>query len=184
MSQFYAIADKQPQCIGKGHFIAPTAAIIGDVVLHENSSVWFNVVIRAENDRVTIGKNSNIQDLSMLHVDPGFPLTIADNVTVGHKAMLHGCTIGEGSLIGMNAVLLNGAVIGKGCVIAANALVTEGMVVPDGSMVMGAPGKIKKQLDQASRDRLQLGASNYVANAQYFNDSLRPVAKEDVESKT
>lgn len=173
---FYAVANKQPKLLGEGHFVAPTACLIGDVTLHSHSSIWFNTVIRAENDRVSIGANSNIQDLSVLHVDPGFPLIIGDNVTVGHKAMLHGCAIGDGSLIGMNAVVLNGAVIGKGCIIGANALVTEGMIVPDGAMVLGSPGKIKRVLDEATREGLWQGANNYVKNAELFNRTLEKLS--------
>lgn len=169
---FYAVENKKPILQGKGHFVAPTATIIGDVILHSHASVWFNVVIRAENDTVNIGCNSNIQDGCVLHVDPGFPLTIAENVTIGHKAILHGCTIGEGSLIGMNAVVLNGAVIGRGCIIGANALVTEGMVIPDGSMVLGSPAKIKRQLPEDVKAGLLLAAQNYVKNAELFNSSL------------
>ena len=169
---FYAVAGKQPALLGTGHFVAPTASIIGDVILHSHASVWFNVVIRAENDTVTIGANSNIQDGSVLHVDPNFPLTIADNVTIGHKVMLHGCTIGEGTLIGMNAVVLNGAVIGRGCIIGANALVTAGMEIPDGSMVLGSPAKVTRQLSAEVQDSLLKAASNYVNNAALFNDSL------------
>ncbi|NRB39724.1 MAG: gamma carbonic anhydrase family protein [Pseudomonadales bacterium] len=180
---FYTVANKKPTLKGEGHFIAPTATIIGDVVLQSHSSIWFNVVIRAENDRVDIGKNSNIQDGSILHVDPGFPLTIADNVTVGHKVMLHGCSIGEGSLIGMNAVVLNGAVIGRGCIIGANALVTEGMIVPDGSMALGSPAKVTRQLDVETQKALMQGAKNYVKNAELFNATLAVAAPVNVEEK-
>lgn len=181
---FYAVANKQPVLKGEGHFIAPTAAIIGDVILHAQASVWFNVVIRAENDTVTIGQNSNIQDSCVLHVDPGFPLMISDNVTVGHKAMLHGCMIGEGTLIGMNAVVLNGAVIGKGCIIGANALVTEGMQIPDGSMVLGSPAKIKRQLSDEVRSGLLQAAENYVKNANLFNQSLEALDAESLQENS
>ncbi|CAA0113850.1 Protein YrdA [BD1-7 clade bacterium] len=172
----FEIDGKAPSFDGEGHFIAPTATLIGDVRVKSNASIWFNTVIRAENDVVTIGENTNIQDLSMLHVDPGFPLHIGDNVTVGHKVMLHGCSIGEGTLIGMNAVVLNGARIGKGCLIGANALITEGMEIPDGSMVLGSPGKIVKTLDEETRALLLAGAGNYVKNADLFNRTLRRVA--------
>ena len=134
----YKIDDKSPTLLGEGHYIAPGAHVIGDCELHANTSVWFNVVIRADADKITVGEGSNIQDGSVLHVDPGYPLTIGKNVTVGHKAMLHGCSVGDGSLIGINAVVLNGARIGKGCLVGANALVPEGMEVPDGSMVLGS----------------------------------------------
>lgn len=169
----YALDQKQPQLKGKGHFIAPNATLIGDVELAENSSVWFNAVLRADNDKITIGANSNIQDAAILHVDPGYPLVIHEQVTVGHKAMLHGCTVGGGTLIGMNAVVLNGAVIGQECLIGANALVTENMQVPDGSLVLGSPAKIVKALDIETRANLRAGAKNYVNNAAYFSASLK-----------
>lgn len=173
----YKVANKQPVLEGEGHFIAPNASIIGDVRLKSHSSVWFNAVIRAENDSVTIGANTNVQDGSVLHVDPGFPLTVGDNVIIGHQVMLHGCTIGEGSLIGIGAVVMNGARIGKGCIVGANALVTEGMEIPDGSMVLGSPAKIKKTLDEATRAGLIQGAGNYVRNAALFNETLELISE-------
>lgn len=174
---FYRLPDKQPRLLGEGHFIAPSADIIGDVTLHASSSVWFNAVLRADNEPIVVGENSNIQDGAVLHVDPGFPLHIAANVVVGHKVMLHGCTVGEGSLIGINAVVLNGAVIGKNCLIAANALITEGMNIPDGSLVMGSPGKIKRQLTAPEQEELRRGAGNYVRNAGLYNQSLQLLDK-------
>ena len=146
----FQLGEQKPN-ISTSSFIAPNATLIGNVEIAENASVWFNVVIRADMDKVTIGENSNIQDGSILHVDQGFPINVASNVTVGHKVMLHGCSIGEGSLIGMNAVVLNGANVGKNCLIGANALVTENMQIPDGSLVMGSPAKIVKQLDEKSQ---------------------------------
>lgn len=171
----YEVKGKKPQLEGEGHFLAPDATIVGDVTLKAGSSVWFNTVIRAENDSITIGERSNVQDGSVLHVDPGFPLVIGNDVTIGHKVMLHGCTIGDGTLVGINAVVLNGAVIGKGCIVGANALVTEGMVVPDGSMVLGSPAKIKRQLSEEEQARLRQGARNYVANSELFNRTLREI---------
>jgi len=157
--------------ISASSFIAPNASIIGKVNIAENASVWFNVVIRADLDNVTIGENSNIQDGSILHVDEGFPINIAKNVTVGHKAMLHGCSIGEGSLIGMNAVVLNGAQIGKDCLIGANALVTEHMKIPDGSLVIGSPAKVVKQLDEKVKTMMAKGIDHYVhSNHQYIKE--------------
>jgi carbonic anhydrase/acetyltransferase-like protein (isoleucine patch superfamily) len=158
---------------GEGHYIAPNATLIGNVVLHEQVSIWFNVVIRADADKVTIGPGSNIQDGAILHVDPGFPLALGAKVSVGHKAMLHGCSIGDGSLIGINAVVLNGAIIGKNCLIGANALVTEGMVVPDNSMVLGSPGKIVRQLGPDQAKGLSAVADHYVDNALRYNGSLK-----------
>ena len=170
----FSFSGKQPR-IGSNCFIAPNAAVIGDVVIEDNASVWFGVTIRADNDRITIGAGSNIQDGSVLHVDPGVPLFIGRNVTVGHKAMLHGCTVGEGSLIGINAVVLNHAVIGKGCLIGANALVTEEMQIPDGSMVLGSPGKVIKTLSDEMREILLKSAVGYQQKAAAFVRSLQPV---------
>ncbi|WP_220348984.1 gamma carbonic anhydrase family protein [Alkalilimnicola ehrlichii] len=140
----YRLADRVPQFIGESHFIAPNATLIGSVVMHSNASVWFNAVVRADNEPIVIGEDSNIQDGSVLHVDEGYPLEIGRGVTIGHKVMLHGCQIGDYSLIGINAVVLNGAKIGKYCLIGANALVPEGMVVPDGSLVLGAPAGLRE----------------------------------------
>jgi carbonic anhydrase/acetyltransferase-like protein (isoleucine patch superfamily) len=168
----YAIENKKPTLIGEGHFIAPSADIIGDVVLHSQSSVWFNTVIRGENDRIEIGEGSNIQDGSVLHVDPGFPLTIGKQVTIGHKVMLHGCTVGDGSLVGINAVVLNGANIGKGCLIGANSLVTEGMQIPDGALVLGSPAKVKKILSAEQQQQLLKNSESYINNSARFNQSL------------
>ena len=159
--------------ISSTSFIAPSANIIGNVDIADNASVWFNVVIRADMDKVTIAENSNIQDGSILHVDEGFPIRIDRNVTVGHKVMLHGCTIGEGSLIGMNAVVLNGASIGKHCLVGANALVTENMVIPDGSLVMGSPAKIVKELDDKTQRMITGGAEHYVENGRRYKEELK-----------
>lgn len=167
----YKLADLKPT-INSTCFIAPNATLIGDVTLEENASIWFNVVIRADTDKVVIGKNSNIQDGSILHLDKGFPLTIGDNVTVGHKVMLHGCTIGDNTLIGMNAVVLNGAKIGHNCVVGANALVTENMEVPNGHVVMGSPAKVVKTLDEKTFSMLKAGAMHYVKNGQRYQEHL------------
>lgn len=172
---FYQIGDKKPQLKGQGHFVAPSADVIGDVVMENNSSVWFQVVLRGDNERISIGENSNIQDGSVVHTDPGFAVTIGKNAVIGHKVMLHGCTVGDGALIGMNAVVLNGAVIGKGCVVAANSLVTEGMVVPDGAMVMGSPAKVKGQISDDLRQRMLQGASAYVEKASLYQQQLKGI---------
>ena len=153
---------------GTGHFIAPGAAVIGDVVLEENVSVWFCVVIRGDAEKIHIGAGSNIQDGSVCHADPGQPLIVGENVTVGHNAMLHGCEIGDGTLVGINAVVLNGAKVGKGCVIGANSLVPEGMVIPDGSMVMGTPARVKKELTAEQQAFFGVNAQHYVANGQRY----------------
>ena len=170
----YLLGDKSVTLIGDGQYIAPGAAVIGDVTLHTNASVWFNCVLRGDAERLEVGAGSNIQDGTVMHADPGFPMVVGENVTVGHNAMLHGCTIGDGSLIGIGAVVLNGAKVGKGCLIGANALVTEGMEIPDGSLVLGMPAKIKAQLNEEQQAALQINASHYVANAARFSTDLEP----------
>ncbi|MEM6583158.1 MAG: gamma carbonic anhydrase family protein [Pseudomonadota bacterium] len=169
----YALGDKTVTLIGEGQFVAPNAAVIGNVILHAKSSIWFGCTLRGDVERIEIGAGSNIQDGTVMHADPGFPMVVGENVTVGHNAMLHGCTIGDGSLIGINAVVLNGANIGKGCLIGANALVTEGTEIPDGSMVLGSPAKVKKQLSEEQQALLLLNAEHYVSNAHRFNTELR-----------
>ncbi|MEM9253795.1 MAG: gamma carbonic anhydrase family protein [Pseudomonadota bacterium] len=164
----YSLGDKRVTLVGEGHFIAPNAAVIGDVTLKDRASVWFGCTLRGDTERIEVGAGSNIQDGSVLHADPGFPMVVGDNVTVGHNAMLHGCTIGTGSLVGIAAVILNGARIGTGCLIGAGALVTEGMEVPDGSLVLGMPGKIKAQLDEDQQAVLRINAEHYVRNAAHF----------------
>lgn len=156
-------------------WIAPNASVIGDVQMGENASVWFGVVIRCDNEPIKIGRDTNIQDNSVLHSDPGKPLVIGEGVTVGHKAMLHGCTIGDNSLVGIGATVLNGAIIGKNCIIGAHALITEGKVIPDGSLVVGAPGVVKKQLGEGAIAKLKLSAAHYVHNARRFKKGLEPV---------
>ena len=168
----YSLGDKRVTLVGKGQFIAPDAVLIGDVVLHESASVWFHCVLRGDADRIEIGAGSNIQDGAVMHADPGFPLTVGQNVTVGHNAMLHGCTIGDGSLVGIAAVVLNGARVGKGCLIGANALVTEGMEIPDGSLVLGSPARIKSQLSAEQQLGLMHNADHYIRNALRYNALL------------
>src|SRR5207237_588785 len=161
----YSIGERQPRLVGADHFIAPDATLVGDVTLESAVSIWFQVVIRAENDRIVIGEGSNVQDGSVLHVDPGYPLTLERNVSIGHKVMLHGCTIGEGSLVGINSVVMNGAKIGKGVLIGANTLVTEGKEIPDGVLVLGSPGKIVRELKPEERENLLGIARGYVERA-------------------
>ena len=168
----YSLGDKHVQLLGGGHFIAPNAAVIGDVILHENASVWFSCVLRGDADSIEVGAGSNIQDGTVIHADPGFPAVIGENVTVGHNAMIHGCHIGDGTLVGINAVVLNGARIGRGCLIGANALVTEGMEIPDGSMVLGSPAKIAKQLSEEVQLLLQHNADHYIGNARRYREEL------------
>ena len=160
---------------GDNFYIAETAIVLGKVKLCTDASVWFGAVLRGDTELVTIGEGSNVQDGAVIHTDIGFPVDIGKDVTVGHQAMLHGCTIGDGSLIGINAVVLNGAKIGSGCLIASNALVTEGMEVPDGSLVMGSPGKIKGSLDDDKRNGLLLSAQLYVQNYKRFKLELTKV---------
>ena len=157
-------------------WVAPNASVIGDVHLASKSSVWFGVVIRCDNEPVLIGERSNIQDNSVLHSDPGMPLKIGKGVTVGHMAMLHGCTIGDNSLIGIGATVLNGAVIGENCIIGAHALITEGKVIPDNSMVVGAPGKVVKTLSEPQVAMLKGSAEVYVQNSKRFRAGLKKVA--------
>lgn len=168
----YQLGNIQPS-IDPDHFIAPSAVIIGDVHMQKNVSIWFNVVIRADNAPIFIGKNTNIQDGSILHVDTDKPIHIGNDVTVGHKVMLHGCTIEDGALIGMNAVVLNGAKIGKGSLIGANTLVPENMDVPPGSLVVGSPGKIIKKLSEAQQEMILKGADHYVENGKRYNQTGR-----------
>lgn len=168
----YRLGDRRIETCGDDYYIADNATVIGSVVLEKNASIWFGVVVRGDNDVITIGEGSNVQDLSVLHTDMGYPLTIGKGVTVGHKVMLHGCTIGDHSLIGINAVVLNGAKIGKNCLIGANALIPEGKVIPDGSMVLGSPGKVVKQISDQQKMMLEMGASHYVENFKRFKKDL------------
>ncbi len=154
------------------YFIAESATVIGNVLLRPNASVWFNAVIRGDNELVTIGENSNVQDGCVLHTDPGSPLVIGSHVTIGHKAMLHGCTIGDNSLVGINAVVMNDAKIGRNCLIGANALVTEGKEIPDNSMVLGSPGKVVRELTPQQIEGLRTSALHYVENARRFKREL------------
>ncbi len=161
--------------LGKDVWIAESADVMGAVELGDNASVWFGAVIRGDVAHITIGKNSNVQDGSVLHADSGVPLVIGSDVTIGHQVMLHGCTIGDGSLIGIQAVILNKAKIGKGCIVGAGSLVTEGKEFPDFSMIMGSPAKLVRQLDEATVQKLMLSAQTYVANAQRFAKGLKKI---------
>lgn len=154
------------------YFIAPSADVIGNVQLGDQASIWFQSVLRGDKDKISIGDRSNIQDGSILHVDEGFPLTIGNDVTVGHKVMLHGCQIGDNSLIGMNATILNGVKIGKNCIIGAGSLLTEGKQIPDNSLVMGVPGKVVKTVNEEQIALLKASAAHYVDNAQDFQQNL------------
>ena len=157
-------------------WVADSAQVMGNVELADQVSVWFGVVIRGDTETIRIGRRSNIQDMSVLHADVGMPLTLGEDVTVGHKVMLHGCTIGDGSLIGIGAVVLNGAKIGKGCLVGAGSLVTEGKEFPDGSMIMGSPAKLVRPLTTAQLDGLRQSAQVYVGNAKRFRAGLKKLA--------
>lgn len=171
----YSLGERRVETRGE-HFIADNAVLIGSVILEANASVWFGAVLRGDNEPITIGENSNVQDGSVLHTDMGSPLTVGRNVTIGHQAMLHGCTIGDGSLIGIQAVILNGAKIGKGCIIGAKALIAEGKEIPDYSLVVGAPGKVVRQLTEPERQMLEFSALHYVEN---FKRYQRELVRED-----
>ena len=171
----FSIGERRVQLLGDHHYVAHDATLVGDITLHNNVNVWFQVVIRAENDRVTIGEDCNIQDGSVLHVDPGYPMTLGPRVSVGHKVMLHGCTVGEGSLIGINSVILNGARIGRGTLVGANTLITEGKEFPDGVLVLGSPGKVVRELKPEERANLLRVASGYVERSKLYKSSLKPV---------
>ncbi|HKL54687.1 MAG: gamma carbonic anhydrase family protein [Roseovarius sp.] len=158
--------------IAEDSWIAPDANVIGNVTLEEGGSIWFGCTLRGDNEPIVIGAGSNVQENTVMHTDPGCPLSIGAGCTIGHKAMLHGCTIGENSLIGMGATVLNGAVIGRNCLIGAGALVTEGKEIPDGSLVVGAPGKVIRQLDVAAIEGLRRSALHYQQNMRRFRAGL------------
>lgn len=170
----YALDGIAPQ-IAPDAWVAPDANLIGRVVLEAAASVWFGCTLRGDNEEIRIGAGSNVQENCVLHTDMGYPLVIGPDCTIGHKAMLHGCVIGAGSLIGMGATVLNGARIGRGCLIGAGALITEGKEIPDGSLVMGAPGKVVRLLDAAAQDKLLRSVAGYRANAARFRAGLLPV---------
>lgn len=157
------------------YYVAPGAHVMGNVTLHEGASIWFGAVLRGDNDLISIGARSNVQDNSVLHTDLGCPLNIGQDVTIGHQVMLHGCTIGDGSLIGIGATVLNKAVIGKNCIIGAHALITEGKVIPDNSMVVGSPGKVVKELSDPQIAMLKMSAQIYVKNGQRFKTGLKRI---------
>lgn len=170
----YSLDGIAPQ-IAASAWVAPDANLIGKIVVEDEASIWFGATLRGDNEEIRVGRGSNVQENCVLHTDMGFPLIIGADCTIGHKAMLHGCIIGEGSLIGMGATILNGAKIGKGCLIGAGALITEGKDIPDGSLVMGAPGKVVRQLDEAGLARLRASAAGYRANARRFLVGLRAI---------
>lgn len=172
----YTLGDMKPEIPSSGNYwVAPDAQVMGNIRLCENASVWFGAVLRGDHELITIGENSNVQDQSVIHTDIGFPCTLGKDVTIGHQAMLHGCTIGDNSLIGIGATILNGARIGKNCLIGARALISEGKEIPDGSMVIGMPGKVVRELDEDAIKMISLSAQHYVHNWQRFTKELRSI---------
>ncbi|WP_146345440.1 gamma carbonic anhydrase family protein [Phaeobacter marinintestinus] len=170
----YALGDHAPQ-IHEDTWVAPDANLIGKVVMEAGSSVWFGCTIRADHEEIRIGDGSNVQENCVMHIDAGFPLVIGKNCTIGHKVMLHGCTIGDNTLVGMGAMILNGAKIGKNCLIGAGALVTENKVIPDNSLVMGVPGKVVREVDEKNAQRITMGALHYQDNMRRFRDEMKEV---------
>lgn len=168
----YALDGRQPRLQGEGHYIAPGAVVIGDVELGPRSSVWFAAVLRGDNDRIRIGAQSNVQDGAILHTDPGIELDVGERVTIGHRAMLHGCCIGERTLVGIGSTILNGAKIGSRSIVGAHALVTEGKVFPDGVLVLGAPAKVVRELNEAELADVERAAEVYVQKARRYRDGL------------
>jgi carbonic anhydrase/acetyltransferase-like protein (isoleucine patch superfamily) len=171
----YELDGKQPS-LGQGVWVADSADVMGNVVLEEGANIWFGAVLRGDNEVMTIGKNSNVQDGSVLHSDPGSPLTLGEGVTVGHQVMLHGCTIGAGSLIGIQAVVLNHAKIGKNCIVGAGSVVTEGKEFPDNSLIIGSPAKVVRTLDEATVEKINAIAQHYVDNARRYANGLKKIA--------
>ncbi|MEJ6402150.1 gamma carbonic anhydrase family protein [Yoonia sp. 2307UL14-13] len=170
----YVLGDVSPD-IADDAWVAPGCHLIGKVVLGAGASVWFGSTLRGDNESIIIGAGSNVQENTVMHTDMGFPLTVGAGCTIGHKAMLHGCVIGENTLVGMGATILNGAIVGANCLIGAGALITEGKTIPDGSLVMGVPGKVVRNLDDAAINGLKASALHYQENAKRFRDRLRPV---------
>jgi carbonic anhydrase/acetyltransferase-like protein (isoleucine patch superfamily) len=170
----YALGAYRPN-LHPDTWVAPCVHLIGQVVLEEGASVWFGTTIRADHEEIRIMAGSNVQENCVMHIDAGFPLTVGRNCTIGHKVMLHGCTIGDNSLIGMGATVLNGAKIGRNCLIGAGALITENKEIPDNSLVMGAPGKVVRELDEANAQRITMSALHYQENMRRFRDELKVV---------
>lgn len=163
----------QTPCCAPGVWVAESAQVIGDATLGEQSSVWYGAVVRADQARIQLGAGSNVQDGAVLHADPGFPLVVGARVTIGHRAVLHGCTVGDGTLIGIGAIVLNGAHIGHNCLVAAGALVTEGKTFPDGVLIVGSPAVVKRSLSEAQIQALEASAAHYIDNARLHAESAR-----------
>jgi carbonic anhydrase/acetyltransferase-like protein (isoleucine patch superfamily) len=167
-----SLGERRPVFEGAGHFVAHNATIVGSVRIRSGTSIWYNAVLRGDNDWIEIGENSNVQDASVLHTDHGIRLTVGDNVTIGHRAMLHGCSIGNGSLIGIGCTVLNNARIGMNCLVGAHSLITEGKVFPDGVLILGSPARAIRELDPGERSLLQMSAKAYVDNGRRFVSEL------------
>jgi carbonic anhydrase/acetyltransferase-like protein (isoleucine patch superfamily) len=172
----YKLGDIAPT-IAASAYVAPNAAVVGNAVLADNSSVWFGATLRGDNETISIGAGSNVQDGAVLHTDPGFPLLVGANVSIGHQAMVHGCTIGDGSLIGIQAIILNAAVIGKGCLVAAGAVITERKVFADGTLILGAPAKVMRELTAEEKENLLKIAANYASRGAYYRNHLQRLAE-------
>ncbi len=169
----YALGDTRVQTDGDNYWIAPNAAVIGNVILKKNASVWWNCVLRGDNDPITLGENTQVQDGTVIHADPGFPCTLGDNVSIGHSVMLHGCIVADETLIGIGCVILNGAKIGKNCVIGANAFIPEGKEIPDNSLVFGSPGKVVKEVEEKHITMIKRIPGNYVRRWKQYKEQLR-----------
>ena len=170
----YALGDIRPEFLGD-YFIADNAIVIGRVRLHPNANVWFNAVLRGDQDLISLGENSNVQDGSVLHTDHGFPLIIGRDVAIGHMVMLHGCTIGDNTLVGIKSVIMNGAVVGKNCIIGANALIPERKVIPDGSLVLGSPARIIRPVTDEEIVSIRLNSQHYVENFKRYQAEFKPI---------
>jgi carbonic anhydrase/acetyltransferase-like protein (isoleucine patch superfamily) len=174
----YRLDEVVPQ-VAEGTYVAPSAILIGDVRLEADASIWFGAVLRGDNESLTIGAHSNVQDNAVLHADPGFPLVLEQDVTVGHLAMLHGCRIGAGSLVGIGAVILNGAVIGRNCLISAKALIPEGKIIPDNSVVRGMPGQVVGEVSEKHLKMMERAAASYRARAHRYREALHALEQDD-----
>jgi carbonic anhydrase/acetyltransferase-like protein (isoleucine patch superfamily) len=170
----FALGENFPE-VAASAYVAPNASVIGKVVLADQATVWFGATLRGDNETISIGARSNVQDSAVMHTDPGFPLTLGADVSVGHQAMMHGCTVGEGTLIGIQAIVLNGAVIGKGCLVGAGALITERKVFADGCLIIGAPAKAVRELSAEERENLIKVAANYAQRGAYYRTHLRAI---------
>ncbi len=170
----YKLGEVSPR-IAASAYVAPNASVIGKVILAEHATVWFGATLRGDNETIDIGAGSNVQDSAVLHTDPGFPLTVGAQVSIGHQAMMHGCSVGEGSLIGIQAIVLNGAIIGKGCLVGAGALITERKVFADGTLIIGAPAKAVRELTAEERQNLLKVAANYAERGAFYRSHLQPL---------